>query len=134
MAGPQIDLRRKPRFVNEAAQRRSRAPRHRQDRPHIGHFAAMHAIQKFRIRRDAPQIEEIVELIPEAGGEQGADDVDRIGLGARLGTSGFAADGSLYGTAPESALDARWRGMFARIAAGTGSSRTAPSPRRRSMH
>jgi hypothetical protein len=49
---------------------------------------------------------------------QGADDVDRIGLGARLGTSGFAADGSLYGTAPESALDARWRGMFARIAAG----------------
>jgi hypothetical protein len=48
-----------------------------------------------------------------------ADDVDRIGLGARLGASGFAADGSIYGAAPPSALEARWRGMFARIAAGT---------------
>jgi hypothetical protein len=50
---------------------------------------------------------------------QSADDADRIGLGARLGTSGFAADGSMYGAAPQSALEARWREMFARIAAGT---------------
>jgi hypothetical protein len=50
---------------------------------------------------------------------QRADNVDRIGLGARLGTSGFAADGSIYGAAPPSALEARWRGTFARIAAGT---------------
>jgi hypothetical protein len=50
---------------------------------------------------------------------QSADDVDRIGLGARLGTSGFAADGSIYGAAPPIALEERWRGMFARIAAGT---------------
>ena len=50
---------------------------------------------------------------------QSADQADRIGLGARLGASGFAADGSIYGAAPESALDARWVGMFARIAAGT---------------
>jgi hypothetical protein len=50
---------------------------------------------------------------------QSTDDVDRVGLGARLGASGFAADGSIYGAAPESTLEARWRGMFARIGAGT---------------
>jgi hypothetical protein len=52
---------------------------------------------------------------------QRADDADRIGLGARLGTSGFAADGSIYAEAPkEDAPEQRWNEMSARIEGGTG--------------
>jgi hypothetical protein len=51
---------------------------------------------------------------------ESADDVDRIGLGARLGSSGFAADGSIHAAAPaDDALGPRWQGTFARIDAGT---------------
>jgi len=51
---------------------------------------------------------------------ESADDVDRIGLGARLGSSGFAADGSIHSAAPEQdALEPRWQGTFARIDGGT---------------
>jgi hypothetical protein len=49
----------------------------------------------------------------------GADAAGRIGLGARLGGSGFAADGSIYAAPPEAVLDRRWHGTFQRIAAGT---------------
>jgi hypothetical protein len=49
-----------------------------------------------------------------------ATDVDRIGLGARLGGSGFAADGSNYAIAPpEHPLEPRWSDMLNRIDAGT---------------
>jgi hypothetical protein len=54
-------------------------------------------------------------LLPE-----GAVDVDRIGLGARLGGSGFAADGSNYAMAPqEHPLEPRWIDMLTRVNAGT---------------
>jgi hypothetical protein len=48
------------------------------------------------------------------------DRAERIGLGARLGTSGFAADGSIYVAPQVGALQARWSQEFDRIAAGTG--------------
>jgi hypothetical protein len=47
------------------------------------------------------------------------DRAERIGLGARLGTSGFAVDGSIYVAPQEGALQERWSQAFDRIAAGT---------------
>jgi len=48
------------------------------------------------------------------------DDGDRIGLGARLDSSGFAADGSIYGeSSDDTPLERRWEGMLARLTAGT---------------
>lgn len=44
----------------------------------------------------------------------------RIGISARIGRSGFAADGSLYGLEPTGPLESRWVEVKQRIADGTG--------------
>lgn len=50
-----------------------------------------------------------------------ADDEKRIGIGAKLGNGGFAADGSNYGNPYiDVPLADRWRGTEERVAAGTG--------------
>jgi hypothetical protein len=50
---------------------------------------------------------------------QNSTEADRIGLGAKIGKSGFAADGSIYSFPPNAgALDRRWESAVALISSG----------------
>jgi hypothetical protein len=76
MPSREIDLRLESHFIDIVTQWRSRPPRHRQDYPLIGHFAAVHAVEKFGVRRYAAQVEEIGELSRKTRSEEAAEHIE----------------------------------------------------------
>jgi hypothetical protein len=62
----------------------------------------------------------IIDFARVLWGPEDSTSNDRIGLGARLGGSGFAADGSIYGNPPDAVSTQRWAGTLSRVAAGSG--------------